>query len=282
MEDRKGFTEEEIDILSPMEKIAVTAVKNDDGTVHPSLLTSLMPIAPDRLAIGEFVRGRSKDLFPFSREVAFAFLSLQGFRTWRGRARWTGKRKDGPELDAYKRMPMHRYNAYFPVHTVHYFDLEELRGPESFGFAGVGLGSLASAFAAGAVGTASRDRILKPYGEGICKAPIGLRFLAWIDADGRPDIVPVHTCRAADGERLILTGGRYGDILSTIPEGTDVSVFLAKLTLENIVVGGRFGGFRRFRGVRAATVDIERVYNSMPPNADSIYPPEPLKAVETF
>jgi len=282
MESRTQFTDKEIRTLSPMEKIALIAVKNGEGSLHMSLLTSLMPRSVDKLTIGEFVHGRSKGYMQENRQVAFAMLSLQGFKSWRGRALWKGKSKEGPELESYKEMPMHRYNAYFPVHTVHYLDLVDLQGPESFGFAGVGLGSLASTVAARSFRKRIGDQILKPYGVEICKAPIGLRYLAYIGSEGWPVIIPVHNCRAVDSSKLILSGGLYKKELHQIPIGTEVTVFSAKLTLESVLVRGRFSGFNNHRAVHAATVSIDWVYNSMPPNSEQIYPPVPLEAVRSY
>lgn len=284
METRKEFTAEEQKAISPMEKIALITCMDDEGNPHISLITSLIAISPDRLTIGEFCQGRSKVWMQQNRDVAFCILTLQGYQVWRGRARWTGSTKEGPELEAYKQTPMHRYNAYFPVHTVHYFDLVEAGPREKLSIPAL-VGPIAATMTARiAVGRriAPADRILTPYGMSICAAPVGLRWLSWIGEDRWPRIVPVHQCMAADSRRLVFTGGSYKKELKEIPDGTVVAVFSAKMSLENLLVRGRFNGFRQRGLVRSAVVDIDWVYNSMPPNADRIYPPLPLEAVGEY
>ncbi len=42
--------------------------------------------------------------------------------------------------------------------------------------------------------------------------------------------------------------------------------------LESVLIRGEFNGLKRYRGIKLGTVDIDWVYNSMPPNAGQIYP----------
>jgi hypothetical protein len=54
------------------------------------------------------------------------------------------------------------------------------------------------------------------------------------------------------------------------------------MQMEDILTRGVFRGFSRQRGVRLGVVDLDWVYNSMPPNHGQIYPPVELKAVTQF
>lgn len=52
--------------------------------------------------------------------------------------------------------------------------------------------------------------------------------------------------------------------------------------MESVLVRGPFAGFKRRGFFRLGLVDIDWVYNSMPPCHGQIYPAVPLKAVESF
>ncbi len=42
--------------------------------------------------------------------------------------------------------------------------------------------------------------------------------------------------------------------------------------MESVLVRGRFDRYRRYAGLRAGAIDIDWVYNSMPPLQGPIYP----------
>jgi hypothetical protein len=46
--------------------------------------------------------------------------------------------------------------------------------------------------------------------------------------------------------------------------------------MESVLVRGRFSGYRRYLGLKAGSIDIDWVYNSMPPMQGQIYPPKQL------
>ena len=52
--------------------------------------------------------------------------------------------------------------------------------------------------------------------------------------------------------------------------------------MQSVLVRGTYNGIGRYRGVSLATIDIDWVYNSMPPIHDQIYPEKKLDAVVNF
>jgi len=52
--------------------------------------------------------------------------------------------------------------------------------------------------------------------------------------------------------------------------------------MENVLIRGTFRGFERKRGVKMGVVDIDWVYNSMPPKQGQIYPEIALEPVMEF
>jgi hypothetical protein len=54
------------------------------------------------------------------------------------------------------------------------------------------------------------------------------------------------------------------------------------MNMEDVLIRGTFQGYERRRSMNVGTIDIEWVYNSMPPAHGQIYPQAELKAVVHF
>ena len=61
-----------------------------------------------------------------------------------------------------------------------------------------------------------------------------------------------------------------------------MAVFGLTMKMEDVLIRGVFRGFKRTMGLRLGTVDIQWVYNSMPPAHGQIYPEPLLKPVVDF
>lgn len=278
---RKEFTENEIKAFKPEEKIGLVASISPEGLPHISLITSIQAAGPATVTLGEFCKGNSKQYIQNRRNIGFLIMTLDR-KLWRGKATWTHLRKEGPEFEAYNNLPMFRYNAYFGIHTVHYLDLVETSGQEGLPLGRIILASLLTRLAKGGLKTAGQKRILKPFAETMFNRLDALKFITWIPDDGFPVIIPVLQCQAADSRRVVFSAGAYGNELKKIPEGTLVAVFAMTMKMEDVLVRGTFNGFQTYRFTEIGSVDIDWVYNSMPPCHGQIYPEIPLTPVIEF
>ncbi|MBI5115078.1 pyridoxamine 5'-phosphate oxidase family protein [Candidatus Poribacteria bacterium] len=281
MNTRTLFSAEEIKAFEPAEKIGLVAGVSPQGLPHISLITSIMAASPAQLTLGEFCKGMSKQYIQRNPKVAFLIMTLDR-KIWRGKAKWTHTRKDGPEYEKYNEMPLFRYNAYFGINTVHYLDLVETSDGERLPVPLITRAALITKFAKGAAATGIKERILKPFAEDLFNKLDSLKFIAYVGGDGFPIIAPVIQCQAADSRRLVFSPRAYGEELSEIPKGAHVAVFGLTMGMEDVLVRGTFAGFKRYRFFRMGAVDIDWVYNSMPPCHGQIYPEVELKPVEEF
>lgn len=279
--NRTAFTPEEQKAFAPAEKIGIVACSDPEGRPHVTLITSIMAPRPGQLTLGEFCRGLSKAYIQQNPRIAFLIMTMDR-HFWRGRARWTHLRREGPEYQRYNDLPMFRYNSYFGINTVHYLDLIATEEPSRLPMARVVLGALLTRLGKAAAATGESRRILKPFAEDLFNRLGSLKFLSYLGAEGFPELVPVIPCQAADSRRLAFSPLAFGRELQPLGAGTQVAVFGLTLGMEDVLVRGTFGGFRRFRGIRLGTVDIEWVYNSMPPAHGQIYPEVPLAPVTEF
>ena len=273
--------EDEIEAFAPVEKIGLVACINPEGDIHMTLITSIMASGPRQLTLGQFCTGLSKYYMQLNPNVGFLIMSMNK-QLWRGEACWTHKRSDGPEYEIYNNLPMFRYNAYFGINTVHYLDLIETGGEEKLPMGKIIPAALVTRVAKGAAATGNSSSILKPFAESLFNRLDALKFLAFIRNDGFPVIIPIIQCQAADGRRLVFSSLPFHDELQTVAAGTTIGIFGLNLKMQSVFVRGVFRGFKRFRLATLGVLDINWVYNSMPPSHGQIYPESKLEPVTDF
>ena len=281
MSIKTKFSEEDRKAFAPSEKVGLVATVTPEGLPHMSLLTSIMASGPSTLTVGEFCKGESKASMEKTRKTGFAVLTLDK-KLWRGKALWTHWKKEGPEYEVYNSQPMFRYNTYFGINTVHYLDLKETTSGAALPMVSIIRSALLTRLAKSAAATNRTGRVLTHFGETLFNRLDALKFLSFVDDDGYPVIIPVIACQAADSGRLAFQPGAFAADLKKLQPGMTLAVFGLTMQMENVLVRGVFNGYRRFRGIRLGTLDIDWVYNSMPPNHGQIYPPVPLQAVVNF
>ena len=278
---KTSFNKQDMIAFEPAEKIGLVACVNPDGLPHISLITSIMAAKADQLTLGQFCKGLSKEYIQQNPQIAFLIMTMDK-TMWRGKARWTHLKTEGAEYERYNEIPMFRYNTYFGINTVHYLDLVETTGGRALPMPKIILAAMLTRLAKAAAASGLNDRILKPFAEDLFNRLGSLKFLAYVGHDGFPEIVPLIQCQAADSRRLVFSPLAFKDELRRIPEATPVAVFGLTMAMEDVLIRGTFRGYQRTIGLALGVIDIEWVYNSMPPAHGQIYPELALKPVREF
>ena len=281
MKVKQSFVPVDMKTFEPAEKVGLISTINPEGQVHISLITSMMSPDPTHLALGQFCVGLIKWFMQNNPHVGFLIMSLER-KMWRGKAIWTHKKNDGPEFEFFNELPMFRYNAYFGINTVHYMDLVETTHSQNLPMAKIIPAAILTILAKGASKTGESQRILKPFAEDLFNKLDSLKFISYIGNDGFPKIIPVIQCQAADSRRLVFSPLAYKDELIDIPANTPVAVFCMTLDMQSVLIRGTFNGYSRNRLIKTGIVDIDWVYNSMPPKHEQIYPEIELEPVVNF
>ncbi len=272
------LTEQDIAAFEPDAKIALLATVDPEGLPHVTLITTLMAKGPDELMFGQFSEGRSKRNLRADDKAGWLVMNAER-QVWRGRARWTRQATEGPDYEAYNKRPIYRYNSYFGIHTVHYLDLVEHQPKVGLAMPSVVTGSLLAQAVRVARRRREDHRILKPWAVSHLAGLSTLKYLSWIDADGYPTLVPVVPCAPAGTTRLVIAPTVFKADLRRLQAGTPVAVLALNLKLESVLVRGIFRGWRGLPGLRTGLLDIDFVYNSLPPVHGQIWPPQPLGVV---
>jgi hypothetical protein len=278
---KNSFSQEDMKAFEPSEKIALVATVNPEGLVHITLITSLMAKSPTEMMFGQFSRGLSKWFLQKNPNASFLILNMDK-NIWRGKMRWIRKTTEGPEYELYNDMPIFRYNSYFGINSVHYLDLIETRGKESLPVSKIVPSALLTKLAKGGARTGIQETILNAFSQNLFNQLDTLKFISFVGEDGFPVIVPIIQCQAADSRRLIFSPMAYSDELKGLKEDTPVSIFALNMQMQSVLTRGIFNGFRRNRLIKTGSVDINWVYNSIPPIHAQIYPEVELKPVVNF
>jgi hypothetical protein len=275
------ITEPDVAAFEIEAKIGLLATLSPDGLPHLTLITSLQAFKADKLGFGQFTEGLSKKHVLENPRTAWLIMSFSG-EIWRGRATWTHLRKEGAEYELLNSKPQFRYNTYFGIHTVHYLDLVDYGGKERLPVLGLAAGIPLTMAARLLAPRWSGERVLKPWAVSHLNSPTTFKHIAYLGADGYPWIVPGVPAQVAGDSRLVLGQTVHAAELAEIPDGASVAVFGINRKAQSVMCRGPFRRFKRFGRALVAGVDIDYVYNTMPPRQGPVYPPQPLLPVTEF
>ena len=275
------FSEEDIQNTRPELKIGLLATVTPEGLPHVTLLSTLMACGPDQMCFGQFTEGVSKKHILTNPKAGFLIMSLDK-KVWRGKASYTHYAKEGPEYDYYNNVPMFRYNAYFGVHTVYYLRLLEQTGKSPLPMNRIIFAAVQTMLARRLGRKPCKQSVLNGWTRGFLNKLDNLKFLCYVGADGYPVLIPAIQAQSLDEQHVLFSTSVYADELAVLPEGVPLAVFGMALTMEDVLLRGTYLGIRRMGGVRAGMVQVDWVYNPMPPVPGQVYPPVELKPVVAF
>jgi hypothetical protein len=270
-EQYADFSPADIKAMEPMTKVGLLATVNSAGQPHLTLISSLQANVPTQMIFGQFTEGLSKVQIQADPRAGFLVMTLDR-ELWRGKATFSHTARQGPEFEMYNHTPMFRYNAYFGVHTVYYMDLVAHSGRQPLPMGPIVLSALKTILARSLAGRGSGTEVLNPWTRALMNKLDNLKFLAYVDADGYPTIVPIIQAQTASTEHILFSISVYSDELAAIPQGAIVAVFGMSLDMEDVLLCGEYLGVHRTGGVRCGTVQVNWVYNPMPPKPQQIYP----------
>jgi hypothetical protein len=276
-----AFSPEDILSTQPAMKIGLLATVTPTGLPHVTLISSLMACAPQQMAFGQFTEGLSKQHILNNPKTGFLIMSLDK-NLWRGKATFTHSTKEGLEYDYFNNVPMFRYNAYFGIHTVYYLDLLSHTGKEPLPMNRIIFASIQTLLARTLGRKLGKEEVLNSWTRLFLNKLDNLKFIVWVGADGYPAITPAIQAQCLDRQHILFSTSVYTDELKAIPTRADVAVFSMALTMEDVLLRGKYLGMNRLAGIKAGIVKVDWVYNPMPPVPGQIYPPVKLQAVEKY
>lgn len=272
----KRISEEARKCFDADNKIGLIAVEDDAGYPHITMISTLAAKNDREIMFGQFCEGISKQSIVKRPNIGFLMLSLDK-EIWRGKAAYTGTAVTGPEFDMFNNKPLFRYNSYFGIGRVYYLDLAEISEKAKLDMGSIVAGAvwtrLAKGFARG-----HENGALNPLSQKLISGLSTLKFLAVKDTDGFFKIIPIVQAAPAGSGRLAFSLNPGRAELQGIPAGAKAAVFAVSLDLVGVLVKGVYAGIKGGLGI----VDIDMVYNPLPPLPGYVFPKEPVRTVTEF
>ena len=275
------FSPSDISDLLPAMKIGVLGTVTPEGLPHMTLITTLMASGPKEVVWGQFMEGNSKEYIRTNPKTGFLIMGLDK-SFWIGQAEYTRSAHEGKDYDFYNNTPLFRYNSYFGVHTVHYMDLKGQSGKHPLPMNQVTIAAIKTLIGRTLAFGKSKKAVMNRWTQDFISKLDNLKFLAYIDASGYPVLLPVIQTQALDSEHVAYSLSAFTNELVAIPPFTPVAVFSMALTMQDVLVRGTYQGTRRLGGVKCGIVQVDWVYNSMPPKPQQIYPEVSIQTITEF
>lgn len=263
------------DFSSPY-KVALIASHDEQGDVHISLLSSLMNRGDDEMVFGEFITGDSKTYIHERPKTGFLIMNLS-MNFWTGSLDFYDKKTEGEEYIALNELPLYRFNTYFGIHTVHYAKLHEISDRKKLNLLGI-VANAVRVMIGGLFFKGQEKKIMNAWTRTHTKKLGTLMFLGFTDEEGYPRLVPLVQGKSVSKSRILFTKAPYSKMTLDLKDGQRASIYAMNLDMETVLMKGLYTQY----GAGYGALDIDRVYNSMPPVHREIYPERPFEAVTTF
>lgn len=277
MKMNKTINPNDFKAFEKSEKLAVVGTVGRDGDPHLSLITTLMAKDETTLVAGQFSQGLSKINIVERHKSGFAILTLD-MCLWTGSCDWYDVKTEGDEYVKYNNMQMWRFNTYFGIGKVHYAHLKQISDKKKLDFLKIGLNAVRVLLTKGFMKSKKDKKAMSPFVKKLFNNMGNPKFAGFIGSDGYPAVVPVVQAEAVGSDRVVFTASPYKELFKDLKKGMRVAVEAISTDMESALVKGTFSGFKNGLGY----VDIDKVYNSMPPICGYSYPKEDYKEIVEF
>ncbi|MDR0884814.1 MAG: pyridoxamine 5'-phosphate oxidase family protein [Clostridiales Family XIII bacterium] len=257
------------------------ATVNEDGTPHITVFSSVLIHDEETLMFGEYCRGKSKDNILNNPFIGILAMTPEGTYAT-GTACWTKRLTSGPEHELFNNIPRLRYNATYGYEFIHFLSVQDFSTLQRTDAAAISESTLKTE-AAAAEATHNQTESVVPYvGRQLFAEDDALKFIAYVDSDGYPQLVYVPQAKLVEGNIVVLDTSLNSEELNQIPDDAPVAIMAMVPRLgASIQVEGNIQRETR-AGADILLLNILRVYSGNTPKAGYIYPPEPIDAVRLF
>ena len=259
------------------EKLAILGTLGADGDPHLSLITTLIAKDENTMVAGQFSQGLSKVNMIERHKSGFVILTLD-MSLWTGFCDWYDTKTEGDEYVRYNNMQMWRFNTYFGIGKVHYAHLKSISEKQKLKLTGVGLNAVRVTLLKGFMKNKNGKNVFSPFVKKLFNGLGNPKFVGFVNDEGYPAVVPAVQAQAVGRDRVVFTASPYKSLFDGLKKGARVAVMAISMEMESALVKGTFSGFKNGIGY----VDVDRVYNSMPPISGYSYPKEDYKEVVKF
>lgn len=264
------LTEDSIEFTYPeiMAKLVATIDKNGDP--HITMIASNKAVDNKVVKWGQFTQGTSKENVFKDPKQGILFMNVDmPFKFLQIKADFDHCSTEAKYAEDFNKTDLFRYNVYMRIERVFFNNVKAARPIRNISLMGIMKGMLANLGGNRKNKTGKIEKRLPDFGMKLFNGLVFPKFLAYLDPkDGYPIIIPCFQARALEHKTIVFPLTQFKEDIQQIPEGCKIAVFGMDFETETMLVKGTYLGIEKGRGI----IDIEQVYNSMPPKAGYIYP----------
>jgi len=257
-------------------KIGLVATTDDKNYPHITVLSTLMGKGTDGLMFGKFVEGLSKQFIQKRPHAGFLIMNPEKV-FWYGKMTYDHFAKEGEDLVLYNNQPLYRYNTYFGINTVYYCHLNEISDAQTLPMGKIISNALKVLMKKGKYRQKKHPQVMKPWAEKFTGKLDTLMFLSYLDPEGHPMIIPTIQAQSAGSSRILFRNDPYGERLSALKKGMRIAMLAFSMSMETVLLKGTFSGFD---ASGYGYMQIDYVYNSMPPVHGYVFPEQPIEPID--
>ncbi|NVM27910.1 MAG: pyridoxamine 5'-phosphate oxidase family protein [Candidatus Helarchaeota archaeon] len=260
------LADEDIPEFKPELMIKLLATLDENQHPNLVLIISLEAKDNDTLMFAEFLKGKTKKNVERNPKCTAAFMSL-GNDYWVVKGDFTHWSYEGPEYEYYNEKSLFKNNAYFGITRVGYIDIKQVIPKRKIKVQRPLIRLIKGYIKEGQDKTV-KPKILPLLVEKIFRAPSNLKYIAFIDEDGYPLIVPTMHLLPTPTNQLVFTAAEFQEDLSHLKEGMFVTAFA--MNIEELLmyqIKGKYQGTQAYQESKLNIIAIEEIYCLMPPRA---------------
>jgi len=264
------LTEDAIEFTYPEIMAKLIATIDENGDPHITMISSNKAVNRNVVKWGQFTQGTSKkNVLRESKQGIFFMTAEMPFRFLQIKADFDYCTTEAKDAEDFNKTDLFRYNVYMRIDKVYFNKVKAARSVRDIPLMGIMKGMLANIGGKRRYKTGKIEKRLPDFGMKLFNGLVFPKFVAYIDPkDGYPIIIPCFQARALEHKTIIFPLSQFKDDLLQIPKGCKIAVFGMDFETQTLLAKGTYVGIQKGRGV----MDIEQVYNSMPPRAGYIYP----------
>lgn len=274
---QEEFNEEAKNLTLPEIGLKMVATIDPRGWPHLTMISFNIAKTSSQVVWGQFTEGKSKQYVTETKKQGMFYMTANPpFKFVQAKVEFEHLKHEGEDCERFSRGQMLRYMTYTNVHTCFYNRVIKATGVQDLSMFGIVKGFLAQAISKGGAKADNPEEKLTDFGFSLFNQMTSAKMISYIDPeDGFPVIIPCFQLRAPDKSRLMLPFSHFKEKLERIPLNSHIAAYGVvsdNLELTNQMINGRLTEIRRIRGIKCGIIEIDEIYNSMPPLAGIIYP----------
>ncbi|NHJ04245.1 MAG: hypothetical protein EAX90_05445 [Candidatus Heimdallarchaeota archaeon] len=264
------LSNKEVEFTFPeiMAKMIATIDKNDYP--HITMISSNKAINKNIVKWGQFTEGLSKKNILENPKQGILFMTAEmPFKFLQIKVDYDYYSTEAEDAADFNQIDLMRYNVYMRIHKTYYNKIKAARKIRNISLLGIVKGIIVNLFGKRKFKTGKIEKRLPDFGMKLFNGPIFPKFIAYLDPqDGYPIVIPCFQARAIEHKKIIIPFSQFKNDLEQIPENAKVAIFVMDFELETMMIKGIYKGKEK----RCGVIEIDQVYNTMPPKPGYIYP----------